>query len=65
MLSYYGLNGDNEYQWYNEVLLVQGSSLVSPFGLSVPFAFTVNATELTITIDDGGDLFTSTYERQF
>jgi hypothetical protein len=65
MLSYYGLNGDNEYQWYNEVLLVQGSSLVSPFGLSVPFEFTVNATQLTITIDDGGDLFTSTYERQF
>ena len=65
MLSYFAINAGNEYEWYNEVLLVQGSSLVSPLGLSVPFEFTVNATQLTITIGEGENQFTSIYERQF
>jgi hypothetical protein len=64
MLSYYGLNGNNEYEWYNEVLLVQGSNLVSPVGSSLPFTFAVTESELSITITGDSGTFTSTYSRQ-
>jgi hypothetical protein len=65
MLSYYELNTDNVYELYNEVLLVQGSNFISPSGQSEGIVtFTVSDTQLTITVDDGGEV-TATYERQF
>jgi len=56
---------DSEGDQFDMVLLVQGSGLVYPVGSPVPWEFTVNDTQLTITITDGVDQFTSTYERQF
>lgn len=64
MLSYYGLNGYNEYEWYNEVFLVQGSSLVSPVGSSLPITFAVTESELSLTYTFDIGTFTSTYSRQ-
>ena len=56
---------DSEGDQFDMVLLVQGSGLVGPVGSPVPWEFTVNDTQLTITITDGVDQYTSTYERQF
>lgn len=63
-LSYYALNGNNEYEWYHDILVIEGSNLVSPQGTSLPFGFTVNETTLTISVDDAGTVYTSTYARQ-
>jgi hypothetical protein len=56
---------DSEGDQFDMVLLVQGSGLVYPVGSPVPWEFTVNDTQFTITITDGVDQYTSTYERQF
>ena len=61
MFTWFDSAGDQ----FNTVFLVQGSGLVGPVGSPVPWEFTVNDTQLTITITDGVDQFTSTYERQF
>jgi hypothetical protein len=65
MFSYIGEDTNGFYDTYSEIILVQGSSFVSPTGGPGNTTFTVNDTQLTITVDDGGEIFTTTYERQF
>jgi hypothetical protein len=61
-ILYTFLNSDGFVELANELWLVQGSSFITPDGSLVIGTFTVNATQLTLTVNGVG---VTTFERQF
>ncbi len=62
-LSYLGEDQNGELTWYTEPILITETNLVAVIG-GYSLEYVLTETELIVSVNDAGDVFTTTYVRQ-